>query len=138
MLSSKTAGLLVFGAVGLTALVASTARKHVWSLSHGKTGYQVELSKVPTWALLAEDTLDSFPCIHPKDELMWHIGFGRDPEGGKKWTLGWLLSRLCEARHNIVSTAERRYGSIPIDRDLAQRLEPEWVAECDAIFADDD
>ncbi len=136
---SKPGRLLVIGAVSLAVMAVAAARKQrVWTISHGKTGYAVELTRVPTWALLAEDILELFPCAHARHNWMWRAGFGRDDDGEPRWTLGTLLMRVCEARHSIVNRVEASAARVPVDRDVAQRIEPEWVAECDKIFADDD
>jgi hypothetical protein len=109
-----------------------------WTLSRGRDGYTVYLFIVPAWAATAEAILDTFPCFHPRRDWSWKVGFGRDEDDEVRFSLGRGLMLLCSARHGLVHRYQRDLHSIPVTRDEARVLSPEWVDEVEEIMADDE
>jgi hypothetical protein len=110
-----------------------------WALIHGKDGFSVRFTKVPAWAYVLEHVLDAAtPCLHPERDWSFRVGFGRKSEDGwRARSLGDLLIKVCDAR-DITGRTEKLITTMPISPDLAHVLEPQWAAECERIFGDDE
>lgn len=130
----------VVGSLALAAAALRT-RKNIWTVSHSLGGFAVQLTEVPAWAELAEDALDVLPCIHPRWDWLFKVGsrrFGTYDDGDPLHTLGGALMSFCDARHSVAFRVEKNVGKVPLTREQALAICPEWVEQCDDIFGDED
>lgn len=138
VVTALAAGAALYG-VGRALAV----RQKVWAVSHSRNGYALMLRSVPTWAILAEDALEAFPCTCEMPEWAHRVGlrrFGVHNDGSNEplHSLGSAGFALCQARHSIAFRVERDEGRVPVTREQASKLSPAFVADCDAIMATDD
>jgi hypothetical protein len=124
-------------ASAITVGRALLSRQQVWTMGRGGNGFFVQLTTVPMWATLTEAIVDSVPCIHPEQEWPWKIGVGRDEDGRVAHSLGHGLLQLCNARHSATHRFQKHRGSVPMTDETAQKITPDWYAECQRIFSDD-
>ena len=132
----------MLAAVGSLAVAAAVVKKNkkMWTISYGKDGFALQLSETPLWAELSEDALEVLPCLHPNWEWMYKIGpkrFGVYDDGDPIRSLGGALHDVCNWRQSIAWRVSREFDRVPISREAAQKIDPDWVRECDRIFGDD-
>lgn len=109
-----------------------------WTLSHGLNGWQLDVKSVPAWAHLIEGVWGQFcwlfdPCCRPP----WRQLFWRLPERPRYWwqvAHMWLLNLPPMSMGHLRSTV---LYSTPVDAADAARIEPEFVAEIDEMWASD-
>lgn len=140
MISKRRAGAYLGTATALYALgVALTRRERLWTVSHGKRGFALELREVPTWATVLENALAALPCTCSAPEWTWKVGPRRfgvhdDGSGDPVHSLGSLLVELCQQRASISWRAEKHVARVGVTREQAMEVDAHWVAQCDEIF----
>lgn len=123
------------GGAGYGAVLAARAgrrRYEFWTLAYQRGEFRLEVQKVPGWRLVFRAFNKDVPCLHPRSDWPWKVGRGEDR------TLGAALEWLCDARAEVGSGFSYTRLQIPLSREQALAVEPQWTEEVEGIMAEED
>lgn len=121
-----------------------------WHLAHGKDGWQIATYEAPAWRRRL-DRIGEWSTHHVFAGVVccripgwsWSVPLGRpvrDADGWLENSLGSWLWSVGQRLHSLGQEwrHSRHVMHFPVSLDAARGIDPEWVAEVEEMFREDE